>query len=117
MKKTLFSMALCAMIFATGAFALNLSNEVEVAPGECGLNARQAAAGWICTAEVDTDFISREIGGGSRCQDAEITTTIFRAYNPSGNIAEDKTVVSEPEEADWGPSYAKPAGGCTYPTS
>jgi hypothetical protein len=80
---------------------------------DCGLNSRQVNAGWTCTKETDIENVSRTIGGGSRCQDATITTTITRAYNPAGNEAEEKTDVSEPTESDWGSSY--PIGdGCKY---
>lgn len=110
MKRSIIAALAAVAIFATGAVA----QEGWSDPENCNLNARQVAAGWTCTEEVDTDNVSREIAGGARCQDATITTTTYRSYNPSGNLAEDRTVVVEPEEADWGPSYAKPATGCNY---
>jgi hypothetical protein len=116
MKRTLIAALAAVALGATVAAAAVRMGEEPSDPANCGLNARQVAAGWTCTEEVETSNISREIGGGSRCQDASITTSVYRAYNPSGNLAEDKTDVSEPEESDWGSSY--PIGdGCNYPTS
>jgi hypothetical protein len=71
------------------------------------LNQRQVDAGWTCVEE--TENFSRLIAGGSRCQDA--TRTTLQAYNPAGNLAEEKTI--ELDESEWGPSY--PVGaGCNH---
>jgi hypothetical protein len=99
------------LLGAGGAWAAEEPTEAA----NCGLNDRQVAAGWTCTAESSVTNISREIGGGSRCQDATITTSTYRGYNPSGNLS-DKVFESE-LQSDWGSSYPKPIGGCNHSTS
>jgi hypothetical protein len=69
------------------------------------LNQRQVDAGWYCEAEVEN--VSRLIGGGRKCQDAQQVT--LQAYNPAGQADADKTI--ELEEGDWGPAYDPP---CTF---
>jgi hypothetical protein len=82
----------------------------------CPHNANQLSQGFYCTSDEDASDISREIGGGARCQDATVTTLTVYAYNHRGNLQEERTVTSEPEESGWGSSYPKPATGCNYPT-
>jgi hypothetical protein len=85
----------------------------SVAENACGLNDQQIAAGWTCMPVVDVENVSREIGGGSRCQDATITTTSYFAYNPAGNPVEDKSSIGDPVQSEWGSSYNN-TGGCNY---
>lgn len=108
--------ALAAATFSPVAMTSAFAAEVQVGAANCNLNARQAAAGWTCTAEAEVTNVSRVIGNGSRCQDASSSVTTYRAYNPAGKIAEDKTiVVGDSELSDWGSSY--PIGlGCNHPT-
>jgi hypothetical protein len=114
MKKIVIA-ALVATSFTPIAF-VSPAFAAESDAANCGLNARQVAAGWTCEEEVETTNVSRTIGGGRNCQDATITTTTYTAYNPSGNFVEDKSVTSEPEESEWGSSY--PIGdGCNYPSA
>jgi hypothetical protein len=72
------------------------------------LNANQIGNGFYCLGT--TTDVSREIGGGSRCQDAQQITV--QAYNHRGNMMEDKTL--EIGEVEWGPSYSK-VGSCNHP--
>jgi hypothetical protein len=114
MKRYIIAALATVVTFATVSMAAVLTGEAPTDPANCGLNDRQVAAGWTCTEETDTVNVSRIIGGGTRCQDASITTTTYRGYNPSGNLADEKIFTSEPQESDWGSSY--PIGaGCTYP--
>jgi hypothetical protein len=99
------------LLGAGGAWAAEAPTEAA----NCGLNSSQVNAGWTCTAETSTTDISREIGGGSRCQDATITTSTYRGYNPSGNLSD--KVFESTLQSDWGSSYPKTTGGCTHPTS
>jgi hypothetical protein len=99
------------LLGAGGAWAA----EAPTDAANCDLNDRQVAAGWTCTAESSVTNISRQQPGQSnRCQDATITTSIFRGYNPAGNLADDKVFESDPVQSDWGSSYPKPDTGCTY---
>jgi hypothetical protein len=98
MKKTLISAAAMMVFGATGAFA-----------NECGLNDRQINAGWTCVSDSislgTTTWTSDEVlgqGRGLNCAvySAETTQTVWLAYNPAGNVAEDKTVYGPIETGD-----------------
>lgn len=107
------SLAIAGLSPLTIALPANAA-EAPTAYTNCGLRANQAANGWTCTEDVTQTYVSRTIGNGQRCQDAYKLVVIYRAYNPAGNLAEDKTIIIGSDElSDWGPSYWK-LDGCHY---
>jgi hypothetical protein len=106
MKRSII-VALGAVVVVATVAAANMTREEATALclEEGLLNQRQVNAGWYCEAEVEN--VSRLIGGGRNCQDAEQVT--LQAYNPAGNPAEDKAI--ELQEGAWGPAYDPP---CTF---
>ena len=113
--KLMTSLAASAAL-ALAAFAVPTvvaAETVEVAGSNCGFNANQIANGFKCYATFDTTDISREIGGGKNCQDAQLVTVTYTSVNRNGRVMEDRTVVEDLGTTDWGSSY-KNVDGCNF---
>lgn len=107
------SAALALSIVAVPAVASAQTNTVEVDGSNCGLNSNQIRNGFTCVATFETTGVSREIGGGRNCQDAELTVVTYSSINRNGKVMEDRTVVVDLGQTDWGSSYRN-VDGCNF---
>lgn len=105
------SAALAIGAFAVPTIASAETNEVSGA--YCGFNANQIANGFKCYETLDTTDISREIGGGRNCQDAQLVVVTYTSVNRNGRVMEDRTVVVELGQTEWGSAYRN-VDGCNF---
>jgi hypothetical protein len=107
------STALALSIVAVPVVASAQTSSVTVAGSNCGFNANQIRNGFTCVATFETTGVSREIGGGRNCQDAELSVVTYTSINRNGQVMEDRTVVEDLGQTDWGSSYRN-VDGCNF---